>query len=84
MAVNEKLRAMFEWYLENQDTLIEKYNGKVLVIKDFSVVGAFDEEIKAYFYGKENFGMGNFIIQRCTSGQEAYVAHIYTPFIVSF
>ena len=31
------LKQEFRWYLENQDDLIKKYEGKVLVIKDTEI-----------------------------------------------
>lgn len=76
MDAKQKINAWFEWYLVNQESLVETYNGKYLVIKDFAVVGAFDERIKAHFYGKENFGMGNFMLQLCTHGDEAHTVHL--------
>lgn len=76
MDVSQKINAWFEWYLVNQASLVEKYDGKYLVINDFSVAGAFDDRLEAHFYGKANFGMGNFMLQLCTRGDEAHTVYV--------
>ena len=66
------LRSEFEWYLANQDELVEKYNGKYLVVKDSELVGVYDSENEAYFDSESKYGLGNFLIQLCTPGDAAY------------
>lgn len=70
---------LFEWYLANQEKLVEQYNGKYLVIKDNAIVDAFDSEDEAFFNAEEKYGLGNFIVQLCTPGKEAYTVNIYSP-----
>ena len=72
----------FKYYIDNQDTFVKKYNGKYLVIKNNSVVGAFNSEKDAYFNSIEKFELGTFLIQKCTPGDEAYTQHFYTPRVV--
>ena len=67
-----KLTDLFQYYLEHQNELVQKYNGKYLVIKDNSVVGAYDTEQDAYFDAEAKYGLGNFLIQLCTQGDAAY------------
>ena len=70
---------LFQWYLANQEQLIQKYNGKYIVIKDNSVVDDYTDENEAYLISEKKYGLGNFIIQLCTPGDDAYTIHIYTP-----
>ena len=63
------------YYLDHQTEFVGKYNGKYLVIKDNSVVGVYDNESEAYFESEAKYGLGNFIIQLCTPGDEAYAQH---------
>ena len=66
------LEKEFRYYLDHQDELLPKYNGKyVMIVKD-QVVGAYDSESKAYYSGKDKYGLGNFLIQLCTPGNSAY------------
>jgi hypothetical protein len=66
------LKDEFKWYIENQNDLVTKYNGKFIVIKDKSVVGAYDSERDALFESEKKYGLGSFIIQKCTPGEEDY------------
>lgn len=66
------LRDLFEYYLENQNDIVEKYNGKCIVIKDYAVVGAFNTEEEAYFDSLEKYEQGTFIIQKCSPGEKDY------------
>lgn len=76
MAILEEL---FQWYLDHQEELVKKYNGKYLVIKDNEVAGSYEDENTAYFDAVEKHGLGNFIIQLCTPGKDAYTIEMYTP-----
>lgn len=66
------VKELFKWYLDNQDSLLNDYLGKVLVIKDYSVSAAFDNEDDAITYAMNNYPLGSFIIQLCTPGDSAY------------
>ena len=66
------LHSLFNYYLQHQQELVEQYNGKYLVIKDNGVAGVYDNESDAYFDSVEKYGLGNFLIQLCTEGKEAY------------
>lgn len=64
----------YQFYLSNQYELIKKYNDKVIVIKNQEVVGCFDDEEQAYFFAKEKFELGTFLIQRCSKNESIYKA----------
>jgi hypothetical protein len=66
------VKDLFKWYLKNQSKLLKQYNGKVLVIRDNQVVGAFDSEESAYFDSIDKYEPGTFMIQKCTPGEDAY------------
>lgn len=62
----------FQFYLEHQDDLLPKYNGKYVMIVGNSVVGAFSTLGEAYYKGQAEYGLGNFLVQLCTPGDSAY------------
>ena len=68
----EQLKKNFQYYLDNYDELVKKYDGKVLVIVNQQVAESCDTEAEAHAIGKEKYGMGNFLIQRCSSKQKTY------------
>ncbi len=69
------LKDEFKYYLKNQDELVKRYNGRVLVIKDKQVHADFLSNKEALKWGREHFEPGTFIIQLCTPGPDAYTKH---------
>lgn len=66
------IEALFKYYLENQDALVKKYDGKYIVITEDGVMGAFDTVRDGYDMGLNRFGKGNFMLQLCTPGDGTY------------
>lgn len=62
------LKDEFEYYLANQDELVKRYNGKVIVIKDKAVLGEYGSELEAVNATKGKHALGTFIVQKCTPG----------------
>lgn len=67
-----ELKRQFDFYLKNQNALVNQYNGKVLLIHDEAVIGSFDTKGDAFIYGKSRFEPGTFLIINCTPGAEGY------------
>ena len=70
--MSKVLEKEFKYYLENQDSLVEKYNGKVIVIKECRVIDAFDSELEAIEKTAEKHELGTFLVQKCEPGRESY------------
>lgn len=66
-----KLQKEYEYFLENREELIDTYLGRYIIIKDQKVIADFSDELEAYNYGKEKFGLGNFLIQHCVGGEDS-------------
>jgi len=64
------LEKEFQYYLDNQSELVEKYNDKFIVIKDQEVIGVYDSEIKAYSESAKNHELGSFLIQEVQPGKD--------------
>lgn len=62
----------FQYYIDNQSELVEKYKGKFLVIKEQSIIGVYDSEIEAYTETVKKEELGTFLIQECQPGEENY------------
>jgi len=67
-----KLEKEFNYYLENQDDLVSKYNGKYLVIKNCKIIGVFDSEPEAFLDAQAKHPLGSFLVQKCEPGTESY------------
>ena len=66
------LEKEFKYYLANQDDLVQRFNGKFIVIKNNEVLGAYDNELEAINKTKEKHKLGTFLVQECTPGDEKY------------
>ena len=66
------LEKEFNYYLEHQEELVKKYNGKFLVIKDCNIIGAYDSELEAVEKTTKEHELGTFLVQKCEPGSESY------------
>ena len=66
------MRADFEWFVENHDSLLEIYNGKYLAIKNKKVISCYDDQAIAINETMKKHELGTFSVQLCTPGDEAY------------
>ncbi|MGA2286801.1 MAG: DUF5678 domain-containing protein [Dehalococcoidia bacterium] len=66
------LQDEFRFYLDHQDELVEKYEGKYIVIKDGQVVAAYDTELAAVTESQKSYPLGTFLVQLVTRGPDAY------------
>jgi hypothetical protein len=55
----------FQFYMEYRNSLDNMYNGKYIVIRNRKVVGAFDNEEKAYSEMHKKFKPYTFWVQYC-------------------
>lgn len=56
----------FRYYVAHQSELVHRYNGKVVVIKDQQVIGAYDNEMAAITETYKHHALGTFLVQRVT------------------
>lgn len=66
------LEKEFKFYIEHQDEMVKKYDGKVIVIIDGAVLGSFDDELTAVTETRKNHELGTFLVQRVSPGDSAY------------
>ena len=65
------LRDEFQYYLDHQAELAAQYEGKVIVIKDHRVIGAYASEIEAIRQTTKKHALGTFLVQPCSSDPES-------------
>lgn len=66
------LEKEFQYYLDHQKELVDKYSGKILVIVGEEVVGVYEDQAKAYLETIQTHKPGTFLIQRCSPGDKDY------------
>lgn len=62
----------FQYFLEHQQELASKYNGKYIVIVGDNVVGTYDTNEDAYEDSLKRYNLGEFLIQECSSDAASY------------
>jgi hypothetical protein len=68
----------FKYYIDHQEELVKKYNGKFIVIKDNSVLGAYSGEVEAYNETLKKHDLGTFLIQHCLPGKESHTVTFHS------
>ena len=62
----------FQYYLDNQNNLVKKYDGYYIVIVGEKVVGDYDDYSRALSHSLEKYEMGTFLVQKCSLGDKDY------------
>lgn len=70
--MNKNLEKEFKYYLENQDKLVKKHKGKIIVIKNCKIIGVYDSELEAINQTTKTHKLGTFLVQKCEPGKESY------------
>jgi len=68
----------FKYFLDHQSELVNRYNGRYVVIVGQKVVGDYDTETEAYYSSIKKYELGSFIILKCSPGEESYSQHFHS------
>lgn len=77
-SVPEPFKKDLEWYIANQRELSEKYNGKILLIVNQKLIGAFDSMQEAYATAIKSYPLGTFTLQPCSPDPDSYTLTLYS------
>lgn len=70
--MESSLEREFEYYLANKTKLVNKYNGKFIVIKDCAVIGEYDDQGTAVSETLKDHELGTFLVQKIGPGDETH------------
>jgi hypothetical protein len=70
--MDKRLRDAFDYYLAHQDEMVQKYNGRVVAIKDRRVLGDYSDRTTAIQQTAKTEKLGSFIVQKVSPGEEDY------------
>lgn len=70
--MDSPLKADFQYYVDHHKEMVEKYAGKVVVIKDQKVIGVFDSERAAIAETQKTHRLGTFLVQKVEPGTSGY------------
>ena len=66
------LKTEFQFYIDNQEKLVKKYDGKFIIIKGEEVLGDYDDEDAAIVEALKKHKPGTFMVRRVGPGKENY------------
>ncbi len=78
------IETLFKYYLEHQEDLVSKYDGKYLITTNDGVVGAYDSLNEGYEVALKTYGKGNFMLQLCSEGEKDYSQRFFTSRVVFY
>ena len=81
--ISNPLQKEFEYYLSHQNEIVEKYDGKYVVIKDSIVVGVYDNELIAVAETRKSHELGTFLVQKVSPGDTEYSQTFHSRVVFS-
>lgn len=81
--MNGTMRKQFDYFLKHHTDLVERYNGRVVVIYDEQVDGDYETELEALNAAKAKHELGTFIVQKVSPGKEAYTQTFHSRVMVA-
>jgi len=72
------LKTEFDYYVAHQAELVEKHNGKVVVIMGQKVIGVYDDKITAITETQKKHALGSFFVQKVEPGTGAYTQSFHS------
>ena len=77
------MQTQLDMYIERQNSLVMEYNGKIIALKDGEVLGEYPTKTDALEdMQRRHLAPGEFMIIRCTPGDEEYTARFHTPRVI--
>jgi hypothetical protein len=76
MAKQNIHKLALNYFIKHQKELCKKYKGKELLMRGAKVIDAYDTFHEAAAAGRKLFGSGNFSVQECIPGDDAYTVDI--------
>lgn len=73
----------FQFFIANQQRLVQQFRGKTLAIKGEEVVGVFDNTVEAYIQLEKDNELGKVMLQNCLAGKDAYTVSITSIGVVT-
>ncbi len=77
-----ELEKEFQFYLDHQDELVAKYQGKFVVIKDEKVLGAYNSMLEAVNETSKEHPLGTFLVQECEPGEGSYTQTYHSRVVI--
>ena len=78
-SISKRIVDEFRFYRANQDDMVSKYDGKVIVIKNHKVIGVYDSVTAALTQTRKRHTPGTYLVQQVSEGDKAYTRTFHSP-----
>ena len=73
----------FEYYLAHQEEMVKLYNGKFIVLKGNTVLGAYDDELEAINETAKVCELGTFMVHMVSSDDAGHTQTFHSRAVFS-
>lgn len=73
-----ELKCEFDFFLKNQKSLVKKYRGKYVVIKNNKVLGVYSDIPSAISETSKVEEYGTFLVQKCEPGTAVFTQFFHS------
>lgn len=80
--MDERLERAYEFYLHNQEELVKKYLGKLIVIREEEVLGVYDSYSEAANATYPHYKRGTVLFQEVREDESENTVTFFSPHIV--
>jgi len=77
------MSTQLDMYKARQHEIVREYNGKIIAVKDGEVLGAYPSKTEAFDAVVRQYSPGEFIVIKCTEGDEEYTRRFRSRAIFS-
>lgn len=74
----KSLSENFQYFMENQNQIVNGHIGESVLIYDGIVIGYYPSDIAAYKEAVKQYAPGSFLIQQCLAGKESYTQSFHS------
>ena len=77
------LKKEFQYYLDNQSSLVKRYNNRFIVIVNQQIIGDYPSQTEAYNETIKTHALGTFLIQKVTPGNSDTTQTFHSRVIIN-
>ena len=81
-STNKRIVDEFRFYRANQDDMVSRYDGKVIVMKNHKVIGVYDSVTAAVTQTRKQHKPRTYLVQQVSEGDKAYARTFHSPRVV--
>lgn len=83
MYTDKERKEDFDYFIDNYQSIYQKYGHKFIAVRNKEILGAYDTEVDALNETSKNYPIGTFIVQECNGDESGYTNYISSWQLIS-